>query len=116
MSETHDWIISVGEDSTRIVQLKVDGKAYDATGATVTAQIKDKLKASTTANGAIVACTDAGNADFSAGIIEVIYADTVTTALTAGTFQLEVLVVEAGGDKKIFRTTDDVQIYDTVQG
>jgi hypothetical protein len=116
MVKNHNDIIRAGEDWSRIVQLNVDGVAYVATGATVTAQLKDKLKSGTTANGSVVSCTDTGNASFAIGKIEVVYADTVTTLLSAGTYELEILVVESGGDKKIFFCKPDVEVFATVQG
>lgn len=106
----------VGQDWSRVVPLKVDGLPYNCTGATVTAQLVSISRTSATTNGAAQSCTDTGEADFSAGKIAVNFVDTVTTALTGGEWILEILVVESGGDKKIFHATPSVVVVPTGQG
>ena len=106
----------VGQDWDRVVPLRVDGSPYNCTGATVTAQLVSISRTSATTNGAAQSCADSGNADFSAGKIEVIYADTVTTGLTGGEWILEILVVESGGGKKIFHAKPSVMVIPTGQG
>ena len=106
----------VGQDWDRVVPLRVDGSPYNCTGATVTAQLVSISRTSATTNGAAQSCADSGNADFACGKIEVIYADTVTTALTGGEWILEILVVESGGDKKLFHAKPSVMVIPTGQG
>jgi hypothetical protein len=106
----------VGQDWVRTVPLKVDGLPYNIAGATVTAQLVSVSRTSATTNGAAQSCTDSGGANFAAGVVEVIYVDTVTTALTGGTWALEILVVESGGDKKIFHATTPITVVPTGQG
>lgn len=109
-------IMYVGQDWARTVPLKVDGLPYAITGATVTAQLVSKTNTTATTNGAAQSCADSGNSNYAAGIVEVIYADTVTTALTGGLWTLEILVVESGGDKNLFHVTTPIRVVPTGQG
>ena len=106
----------VGQDWRRTVPLKIDGLPYDCSSGTVTAQFVSVSRTSATTNGAAQSCADTGNADFSAGMIDVIFADTVTTGLTGGEWILEILVVESGGDKKLFHAKPSVMVVPTGQG
>lgn len=106
-----------GQDWTRTVPLRVDGLPYVITGATVTAQFVQKnSETSVSTNGAAQSCADSGNSNYAAGIVEVIYADTVTTSLTGGVWTLEIKVVESGGDVKLFWIKNPIRIIPTGQG
>lgn len=106
-----------GQDWSRTIPLTIDGLPYVITGATVTAQfVRKSSPTSYTTNGAAQSCADSGNSNYAAGIVEVIYADTVTTGLTGGDYILEILVVESGGDKNIFHVEPEVLIIPTGQG
>ena len=106
-----------GQDWSRTVPLKVDGLPYAITGATVTAQfVQANSETSVATNGAAQSCADSGNSNYAAGIVEVIFADTVTTALTGGVWTLEIKVVESGGDINLFHVTNPIRIVPTGQG
>jgi len=106
----------VGQDWVRLVPLKADGVPFNIASATVTAQFVSVNRTSATTNGSAVSCADSGSADYSAGVVEVIYSDTVTSALTGGEWILEIKVVESGGGIKLFHAKPSVNIVPTGQG
>lgn len=76
------------------------GLAYTgANGGSVTAFLVDK-KVQSAVNGNTVAQADTGNANWAAGIIEVVFAAADTAAMSTGTYNLQVNITEAGGDVK----------------
>ena len=117
MAVTKDELY-VGQDWARTIPLRVDGIPYvGMSGATVTAQLVKKTSDTAyTTNGAAQSCADSGNSNYAAGIVEVIYADTVTTGLTGGTWILEIKSVESGGDIRIFHITTPILVIPTGQG
>jgi hypothetical protein len=106
----------VGQDWVRLVPLKADGVPFDITSATVTAQLVSVNKTSATTNGSAISCADSGGADFSAGLVRVVFADTDTTGLTGGDWQLEIKVVESGTAIKIFHASPSIKVIPTGQG
>ncbi len=102
-----------GADKTLTATLMLDGKPLDVTGWTITAAIKDRSVIDTTLNGATISCADSGGADFSAGIIEVIYTDVQTAALTAGLFELEVNGVDGSSDVEKWISEQTIKVVDT---
>ena len=108
-------VIHKGEDKTITVTLKQDGLPKDITGHTVKAQLRDK-KTTKTANGAEITCSEsAAGADFSAGIIKVIYTDTQTAALTTGkAYELEIHTEDGSGNKLKAVAGEDFEVIDSV--
>ena len=94
-------IITKGMDYSGLVQLQTTrGLAYaGAASGTVTAHLVDKKTASSI-NGSAVAQADSGNANWAAGIVEVIFSDTNTDAMSTGTYYLQINVTESGGAVK----------------
>ncbi len=92
-------IITAGEDVSVLVQLQsCQGLAYaGALAGAVTASLVDKRTASTI-NGSAVAQADSGNANWAAGTIEVLFSDSDTSAMSVGSYYLQVNVTESGGD------------------
>lgn len=101
MSAAEERLIIRGEDTAQPIQLMDTlGKAYDVTGATITAQLRD-LNKTATANGAVVSCglAEAG-ANFAGGTVVCPWTDTETAALSTGRYQIELNIVLSGGDTK----------------
>ena len=92
-------VITAGEDVSVLVQLQsCQGLAYTgALAGTVTASLVDKRTAATI-NGSAIAQADSGNANWAAGIIEVLFSDSETSAMSTGSYYLQVNVTQAGGD------------------
>jgi hypothetical protein len=91
-------IITKGMDYSTLVQLQTArGLAYTgASGGSVSAFLVDRKTASTI-NGNTVAQADSGSANWAAGIVEVVFSDTDTAALSTGIYQLQVDVTESDG-------------------
>ncbi len=104
-------VITAGEDVSIMVQLQsCQGLAYaGALAGSVTASLVDKRNASTI-NGSAVAQSDSGNANWAAGTIEVLFSDSDTSAMSVGTYYLQVSVVEAGGDIRKILVKRDVAV------
>lgn len=90
--------ITKGGDYSGLVQLNTDrGIAYTgANGGTVTAHLVDKKTASSI-NGNTVNQANSGNANWAAGILEIVFTDTDTAALSTGTYFLQINITESGG-------------------
>jgi len=104
----------IGQTYERIVPLRVDGKPYDITGATVTVRFTKVVGSYATNNGSPISATDAVNgSDYSCGVVGVKFEEADTTGLSTGVWTLEVKVAEAGGDILIFQCNPSVNIVPT---
>ena len=107
-----NYNITVGEDFSLIVSLKTrDGLAYTgANGGSVSAYLVDRRQAGTL-NGSKVAQADSGNADWAAGTVEVVFADTDTAGFSVGRYYLRLDITTSGGDIKKIISEDVFQVW-----
>jgi hypothetical protein len=85
--------VPIGDDGTILATLKKNGVAQDVSAATdVKAAIRDEYEL---INGSQVTCTDTGNADWTNGVVEVIFPAANTTTMRPGVCSLEIQVNES---------------------
>ncbi len=113
------WKIYKGSEAARATVITLDGLPFDMTGATITAQLKDRRTAGTVSNGPVINCADVEPSDYSRGIVYVHFDATDTALIQAGdrAQQLEIKIVTSpvAVDYIVFADVS-VYVFETVQG
>lgn len=109
-----DWVVYKGGYASRKVKLEMDGEPWPIpAGSTVHAQIKDRLKTGTTANGAPIDVTS--DSDFATGVVTVILTTAYTPTLTASNsaFELQIIVKQTTSEDIVFVAKERVFVFET---
>ena len=112
-------IVQQGEDKTINVLLTLaTGQPKDLTDAsdsTITAQLTTHGTSKTAVGSAVTCLSSDTGADWRAGWVSVVFTDTNTATMSAGTHALEIKETEDGGAVNFFVIEQAVTIDDTVQ-